>query len=169
MNRRNYVLASSSQSVVLISAVAQALRRYYERSISHALRPMQSPQLIQGKSFDATFALECWMDRSSSTRPFELRVSLLPSNERSSGNILDMEYLELPYPGGEEEKDSQYAFADEDEYDNDFAYDNRMIDRFSQHMESMHLATGLDSQHAELIRKHQMNPILVDRLALVYQ
>ncbi|KAI8057180.1 hypothetical protein BDF22DRAFT_229717 [Syncephalis plumigaleata] len=47
------------------------------------------------------------------------------------------------------------AFADEDECEDDFAYDNRMMDHFSQHMESMHLATGLDSQHAELIREHQ--------------
>lgn len=78
------------------SSNSEQLKCYYEQSISHALRPIQSPQLIQGKSFDATFTLKCRMNRSSSNRPFELHVSLLPSNDTNSGQILDMEYLELP-------------------------------------------------------------------------
>jgi hypothetical protein len=78
------------------SSNPEPLKCYYARSISHALRPVQSPQLILGKSFDATFTLKCRMDRSSSNRPFELHVSLLPSNNTNSGQILDMEYLELP-------------------------------------------------------------------------
>jgi hypothetical protein len=74
----------------------EQLKCYYEQSISHALRPIQSPQLIQGKSFDATFTLKCRMDRSSSNRSFKLHVSLLPSDDMSSSKIFDMEYLELP-------------------------------------------------------------------------
>ncbi|KAI8055548.1 hypothetical protein BDF22DRAFT_388998 [Syncephalis plumigaleata] len=140
------------------SCSPERLKRYYERSISHALRPMQSPQLIQGKSFDATFALECWMDRSSSTRPFELRVSLLPSMRGVAVTYLIWSIWSYHRRGGEGQPMSVRSSTidvDEDEYDDDFAYDNRMIDHFSQHMESMHLATGLDSQHAELIREHQ--------------
>ncbi|KAI9599376.1 hypothetical protein BDF19DRAFT_428509 [Syncephalis fuscata] len=86
------------------------LRTYYDRAISHSLRPLVGPQFIQGKLFNEIFMLKYSLASTEPGEPFALNVELLQHEDQGRPRLYDVEYMELPYPSSAQKRESAAAF-----------------------------------------------------------